>query len=311
MQSNFLLVGALILLTIRRMDAELRSHEIPGVATWSDDRLPVLDITTPSATARIYAHGAQLTHWQPTGASPVIFLSKESAFEDGKAIRGGVPICFPWFGPRDGQPAHGFVRNRSWQIADVRKFDDTVQVVLVTTSDATTRERWAHDYGARICYRVGKTLTMEFDVSNLSREPFTFSEALHTYFVVGDARQVAITGLEAGEYRDFPDRTKLTRQSGPIRFTEETDRVFVNTASTCVLADPALRRRIIVEKTGSNSTVVWNPWIAKSAALADFGNDEWTGMACIETANAFENSVTLATGATHRMTVRISVEPLG
>lgn len=292
------------------MNPELPKVEIPGIATWRMDGLPVLDIAVPSATARIYAHGAQLAHWQPAGTAPVIFMSAESAFEDGKAIRGGVPVCFPWFGPREGRGAHGFVRNRTWRVAEVREIDGAVLAKFETASDDATRALWPHDFTARLCFTVGTALTMDFEVTNTSSAAFTISEALHTYFAVGDARRTVVSGLEGAEYRDFPDRTGLTLQDGPIRFTAETDRVFVNTAATCVLEDPVLGRRIIVEKTGSNSTVVWNPWIAKSAALADFGDDEWMRMVCIETANAFENSVTVEAGATHRMTVRVSVAPL-
>jgi glucose-6-phosphate 1-epimerase len=292
------------------MDSELSKHEIPGIATWNEEGLLALNIQIPTASARIYAHGAQLAKWQPAGAAPVIFMSAESLFEDGKAIRGGVPVCFPWFGPREGQPAHGFVRNRTWRVVEVRQIDDAVRAVFETESDETTLARWPHNYLARLTHTIGDTLKMEFEVTNLSREPFTFSEALHTYFVVANARKVRVTGLENTKYRDFPDRTKLTVQEGAVDFTGETDRVFVNTPATCILDDPVLRRRIIVEKSGSLSTVVWNPWIEKSVALADFGDDEWTQMACIETANAFENSVTLNPNETHRMSVRISFAPL-
>jgi glucose-6-phosphate 1-epimerase len=306
----FLLVAAARTGTLRAMNAELRNHEIPGVATWRDEGLPVLDITAPSATARIYAHGAQLAHWQPAGAEPVIFMSAESAFEEGKAIRGGVPVCFPWFGPREGQAAHGFVRNRTWRVLEVREIDGAVRATFETASGEGTRAKWPHDFIARMSCTAGAVLAMEFEVTNTSREPFMFSEALHTYFAVGDAREVTVTGLEGAAYRDFPDRTKLTTQTGAIRFSEETDRVFVDTTGTCVIEDPVLGRRITVEKSGSLSTVVWNPWIAKAAALADFGDDEWMRMVCVETANAFENSVTLNAGATHRLTVRVSVAPM-
>lgn len=149
---------------------------------------------------------------------------------------------------------------------------------------------------------------MVLEVENISAAPFTYSEALHTYFVVGDARGSIVSGLENTWYRDFPDRAKLVLQEGAIHFTEETDRVFVNTQATCILTDPVMGRQIIVEKEGSDSTTVWNPWIAKSAAMPDFGDNEWPGMVCIETVNAAENSVTLAAGERHAMLARIRVE---
>lgn len=293
------------------MNPDLRAQEIPGVAAFEDGPggLIVLRIQSPLAAARIFLHGAQLTDWRPAGSEPVIFTSAESLYQEGKAIRGGVPVCFPWFGPRDGQPAHGFVRNKNWSVESVTRLEDgTVRAVLVTASDESTLACWPHAFVARLAYTVGATLTMELEVENTSHAPFTFSEALHTYFVVGDARQASVTGLESAQYRDFPDRSKLLTQSGPIRFTEETDRVYVNTRATCVLHDPVMGRRIVVEKSGSESTTVWNPWIAKSAALPDFGDDEWLRMVCIETVNAAENSVTLTPGERHRMATLISIE---
>lgn len=271
--------------------------------------LPVLVVATPAANARIFLHGAQLTHWQPTGAEPVIWMSGKSLYQEGKAIRGGVPVCFPWFGPREGQQAHGFVRNKSWELSELTRYDNgEVRAVFTTTSDAETLTQWAHAFVARLAYTVGPTLKMSLEVENTSDAPFTFSEALHTYFAVGAAQQAFVTGLDGAQYRDYPDRSVLVQQTGPIHFTEETDRVYVNTQTTCVLEDPVMARRIIVEKHGSDTTTVWNPWIAKAKAMADFGDEEWPEMVCIETVNSAENSVTLAPGAKHAMTAHITVE---
>ena len=295
------------------MAEELRADDLPDVVKLVDGPggLPVLQIRSGLAEADIFLHGAQLTHWKPRDADPVIFLSAESLFEEGKAIRGGVPICFPWFGPKAGDGAHGFVRNQTWTLSEVALQEEgELRVVLSVGASAETEKRWPHPFRARMVYVVGSTLEMTLEVENTGTAPFTYSEALHTYFVVGDVHQTRVTGLEDTDYRDFPDRTKITRQHGPITFTEETDRVFINTRATCVLADPSMKRRITVEKSGSDSTTVWNPWIAKSAALPDFGNDEWKRMVCIETVNAFENSVTLGAGESHATTARISVAPL-
>jgi glucose-6-phosphate 1-epimerase len=149
---------------------------------------------------------------------------------------------------------------------------------------------------------------MTFEVENRDATPFTYEAALHTYFHVSDAREVEVTGLEGVEFIDKVDAgTRKQQGAEPLRFTGETDRVFVQTTAPVTLHDPGMKRRIVVEKTGSLTTVVWNPWIAKSAAMADFGDDEWPGMVCIETANAGENAVTLAPGAVHLMSTLISV----
>lgn len=295
------------------MAEELRADDLPDVVKLvsGPGGLPVLQVRSALAEADIFLHGAQLTHWKPQGAEPVIFLSEKSLFEEGKAIRGGVPICFPWFGPRPGDGAHGFVRNQTWALDEVELQDGgEVRVILSVDSSPESQKRWPHPFRARMIYTVGKVLEMTLDVENTGADAFTCSEALHTYFVVGDVHQTRVTGLEETDYRDFPDRTKITRQHGPITFTEETDRVYINTRATCILDDPSMRRRITVEKSGSEGTTVWNPWIAKSASLPDFGDDEWKRMVCIETVNAFENSVTIAAGRSHATTARISVAPL-
>ncbi len=293
------------------MTSEIGSKKFPGVGAveTGPGGLPVLSIKTPAAEARIFLLGAQLSNWRPRGFDEVLFMSAKSHFEVGQAIRGGVPVCFPGFGPRPGFPAHGFVRNRSWKLEAVEAMEnDAVRAVFVTGSDDVSRVLWPHDFLVRLIFTIGRELSMELEVSNTSEAAFTFSEALHTYFIVGDVRQAAVTGLEGVSYRDFPDRSRLFDQEGSIRFVEETDRVYVNTKATCVLEDPVLKRGIVVAKTGSDTTTVWNPWIAKAAAMPDFGDDEWPGMVCIETANAAENSVTLRPKARHSMGALISVE---
>ena len=273
--------------------------------------LPVLAIRSTLAEADIFLHGAQLSHWKPKDTESVIFMSAESGYGVGKAIRGGVPICFPWFGPRAGESGHGFVRNQTWTLSEVSpQPDGSIRAVFATASSPETLKRWPHEFRARMIYVVGTTLEMTLEVENAGAEPLTYSDALHTYFVVGDVHQTRVTGLDGTEYRDFPDRAQLSRQEGDITFTCETDRVYVNTRATCVLEDPSMARQIIVEKSGSDSTTVWNPWIAKSAALPDFGDDEWKRMVCIETMNAFENSVQLGVGESHRTTAKISVAAL-
>lgn len=275
--------------------------------------LKVIEIINAQAEGLIYLQGAHATHWKPAGAEPVLFVSKQSHFAAGKAIRGGAPVCFPWFANRAGHPdspAHGFVRTAEWVRGSVSSNDDgstTARFVFVDSE--ATRAQWPHPFRAEYRVVVGSTLEMIFEVENTGAEPLTYGAALHTYFRVSNAADVAITGLEGAEYIDKVDGFKRKHLgTEPLQFTGETDRVFVNTMSTTRLIDPGLNRTIVVEKSGSNTTVVWNPWIAKAKAMADFGDDEWPGMACIETANSGENSITLAPGEKHAMTARIRLE---
>jgi glucose-6-phosphate 1-epimerase len=272
--------------------------------------LPRVTIASELAAAEIYLHGAHLTHFQPKGAQPLLFMSAESLFEANKPIRGGVPVIFPWFGPRAGSPEspmHGLVRTRSWQLdsSEVQP-DGTARVVLSLASDPSTLAVWPHAFKLRMSFRIGRSLEMELEVSNPGDQPFTFEEALHTYFRVGDVRQIAIAGLDDVEYIDKTDSLKRKRQpAGGIRITSETDRIYTDTRSTCTIHDPVLKRTLTVEKDHSDATVVWNPWIAKAKAMADFGDEEWPGMVCIETANVGAGAIRLDPGRSHVLRTRL------
>lgn len=277
--------------------------------------LPCLQIKTDLAEATIYLHGAHVTHFQPRGHKPVLFMSRSSWFAGEKPIRGGVPICFPWFGPRtDGQdgPAHGFARLREWEVTQISiAGDGAVDVLLRLPPTDLTRSLWPADFSLEYRVRVAHDLRMTLSVTNLASEPMTIQEALHTYIAIGDIHRTSLTGLDGVTYLDKMDGAKRKIEGpSPITFTAETDRVYLDTQSTCVIHDPTLGRKITIAKTGSNATVVWNPWIAKSKAMADFGDEEWPGMLCVETANAADNTLTLAPGASHAIESRISVDAL-
>jgi glucose-6-phosphate 1-epimerase len=271
-------------------------------------------VITDAAAGEVYLHGAHVTHYQPRSVEhPVLFLSSESRFEPGEPIRGGVPICFPWFGPKAGDanaPMHGFARTREWSLVSTKRIDDrSAAVTLELRSDDETRRQWPHDFVARYMVTVGPVLEMALEVTNTSRGgPFTFQEALHTYFSVADARQVSISGLQNTRYFDKVAEAEETQGAEPIRFTGETDRVYQDTTTNCVIDDPVWRRRLITEKAGSRTTVVWNPWIEKAKQLPDFGDEEWRSMACVETANAGSTPVVLNPGESHVIRAIVRVE---
>ncbi len=253
----------------------------------------------------MYLYGAHVTGFQPVGHKPVLFVSDATMYQRGKAIRGGVPVCFPWFGPHPSDkaaPSHGPARITDWELAGVDREEDALSLNLSAAFDPY-----------QVDYRVtfGHELSMALAVRNTSESTATFESALHTYLAVGDARQVGITGLSGVEYLDKVDGTKRkTQPDQPITFTGETDRVYVDTGSACVLTDPVIGRQITVDKSGSRSTVIWNPWVDKAAAMGDFGNEEWLEMACIETANAGPNAVALAPGGVHEMSATVTLRDL-
>jgi glucose-6-phosphate 1-epimerase len=290
---------------------------IPGVLAFHENEAGLIRarITTPACTAELYLQGAHLTDWQPAGHGPVLFLSERSSFAPGKAIRGGVPIIFPWFGARTGArtdgPSHGFARTENWELAFAAQSGDDIHLTL--TLEPTEQSRALGFDHFRVAFQIilGETLTMRLTVANEADEPLHFEEALHTYLTVGDAAQVHITGLADTEYLDKTDSFRRKLQTGPvITLTGETDRPYLNTGNTVKLEDPTLRRRITVAKQGSQTTVVWNPWAGLSAKLADMANDGWRRMTCIEAANAADNAIDLAPRSAHTMETRISVEAL-
>ena len=272
-----------------------------------------LVIGTAQADAEIYLQGAHVTHFQPRGGKPVLFMSAKSWFEPGKPIRGGVPICFPWFGPRqDGKPgaAHGFARLLEWELTAAEQAGNgAVEIGLRLVSNDATRKEWDGEFEAEYRVTVGPALGLRLRVRNTSRQPMRIEEALHTYLAVDDVRQVTIEGLAGTAYSDRVGTPhEETEGAAPIRITAETDRIYRNTHAMCVVRDPGWNRRLVVEKTGSDATVVWNPWIAKAKAMPDFGDDEWPSMLCIETCNVREHAVTVAPGQSHGMGAVIRVE---
>jgi glucose-6-phosphate 1-epimerase len=272
--------------------------------------LPRLAIAGSHGTAALYFQGAHLTAWHPANAAaPVLWLSRESRFEPGKAIRGGVPICLPWVGANASDPAapaHGFARLRDWTLIDA---NEDVHGVITLTMELSSAP--PHVFTAQYRVTFGDSLTMELSVHNPGSVPFIFEEALHTYFAVGNIHTVAVSGTEDTDYLDKVAGFARRRQSdAPIAFTGETDRVYLNTHTTCLIHDPDLRRTIAIRKSGSDTTVIWNPWIDKAKAMPDFGDVEWTQMVCVETCNVNVHAKTLQPGERHSMTATLAVTAL-
>lgn len=266
-----------------------------------------------SAHYGIFDQGAHVWAYQPDGQAPVLWVSGQSAFAAGAPIRGGVPVVFPWFGPgRDGTltPPHGFARTAVWHLSDTKDTLDRDGRLLVEyeLDDAMTghQDNFPAPYTAYLRAKFTPDyLGIELQVTNTGTEDFTFDNALHTYLAVGDVREITISGLDGAAYLDKVTDESRT-QSGDLTVGEETDRVY-ESAGDVVLTDPVLGRTLNISKSGSANTVVWNPWIDKSAAMEDFGDDDWTSMICIEAANALGNAITLRPGETHHLKQRISI----
>lgn len=275
--------------------------------------LKVLRLAGATSGLEVALQGAQVVEWIRDDARPVLFVSPNSGFAPGKAVRGGVPLIFPWFGPKAGDsaaPQHGFARARDWRLRGVAVVPGgECRVTLALEADDGTRGAWPHEFKAKFSACAGEDLRLTLEVRNSGTSAFSFEAALHTYFAVSDIRNVSVRGLENAVYIDKVAAGERQRAGdSPISFRGETDRVYLDTDATCTIDDPDWKRRIVIAKSGSRSTVVWNPWIDKARTMSDLGDPAWTGMLCVETANAADDARTLAPGEAHVLEARIAVE---
>jgi len=289
---------------------------IPGHLAFEEGPggLTVAKVANAQAEAMISLSGGHVMTWNPVGERPVLWLSGYAKFAAGKSIRGGVPICWPWFGPHATEssfPGHGFARTVPWSVSATEAPDaGTTRLVLKLEQSDATRLQWPHASEAEITLTVGRELTLELTTRNRSSEPFLLGEALHTYFAVSDIRNCPIQGLDGVTYMDKVDGGQHKRQAGAIAISSEVDRVYLGTAGDCVIEDPAWGRAIRIRKQASESTVVWNPWVEKAEKMGDFGSDGYLGMVCVESGNALDNQVTVPAGGEHRLWVSYAVEGL-
>ncbi len=288
----------------------LRFEELPG-------GLVVAQVKTAMAEATIALQGAHVMSYQPKGHEPLIWLSKFASFVPGKSIRGGVPVCWPWFGPHESNPkfpGHGFARTTPWRLVETKALPDArIRLEFEIVETETVRAQWPHQSKVRNIVTVGQELEVELATTNTGSVSFKLTQALHTYFQVGDIRKATVAGLDGCDYLDKVDGGARKRQEGPVVFTQETDRIYLGTRGCCGILDPVLDRTILITSTGSRSTIVWNPWTAKAEKMGDFGPDGHLNMVCVETANADADAIVLRAGETHRMTAqyRIVAAPRG
>jgi glucose-6-phosphate 1-epimerase len=297
-----------------QIDALNRTFGIPNVAevTSGNGGLPKVRVTGPSASADIYLHGAHIVSWQPANEREVLFLSQQSHWENGRAIRGGIPICFPWFRSKANDPsapAHGFVRTKEWRLESVKAEAESVVVALSTQDDESTQRWWPHSFRLVHTLSIGRSLQLELKVTNTAQAPFRFEEALHTYFRVSHAENVRVRGLDRAKYLDNVDGNREKTQSGDLIFSGKTDNAYLDIPGAAELLDPAFRRNLRTEKSNSATTVAWNPWQEGAASLKDLGSEEWRQFACVEASNILGSAISLAPGHEHKMQATLSLIP--
>ena len=270
--------------------------------------LPVLNLAGPSSSAKICLLGGHVMSWIPAGCKDVLWMSGKSLFEVGKAIRGGIPVCWPWFSKHPGNPdfpMHGFARIMMWTLISVAaEADDTVAVLELRDSDES-RKFFPGSFCLRMTVRAGKELNVRLTTKNTGDKAFTITQALHTYYSVGDIGQVSIDGFGGLDCIDKLQDARIKRRENPFVIDREVDEVYFNAPGQAVIHDASLKRDIVIDKQGSGSAVVWNPWIRKSISMPDFPDDGYKTMLCVETANVADDARTIQPNEEHALTLSI------
>jgi len=275
-----------------------------------DGGMPVVHLTNDLGNATVALQGAHVLNYQAGDGDSLIWMSKDATYAVGKSLRGGVPICWPWFGPHASDatlPGHGPARTTNWKpVATAALPDGSTRISFEMIESDQTRRQCGHPLRVQMHVCVGGTLSLQLETTNMGTSDVVLGEALHTYFYVGDVRQASIHGLDGCVYIDKMDAGIRKQQLGDVQITEQTDRIYLATGSDVEIADPVLNRTIKIHCDGSDSVVVWNPWIETAAKMGDLGEDGYLHMLCVETTNAADDVVHLAAGKTHRMSAEYS-----
>lgn len=302
--------------TLQHLIAEF-SHSPAAEWTSGAGELSLLRTHTALADGAMFAHGAHVTSWRPAGHNEVLFVSEKSPFTHGKAIRGGVPVCFPWFAARTNDPkpggksspSHGFARTRPWAVQSVNVEADVVRVTCTLPEDDEQHALWDGRASLTAVISFGAELELALTVRNNGSTPSTIELALHSYFRVSDITQVRLSGLEGLRYIDKTDAGATRQQPlGDFALIHETDRVYYGASGTVLIADPGMDRALRVQQSGSDCTVLWNPWSTRAATMSDLGPDDWKRFVCVEACCCGERALQLEPGQSHTLTQRISVQ---
>ncbi len=270
--------------------------------------LEYVEVDTDLCQARIFMQGAQIESFQPKGQAPLLWVSSADDFQPGSGIRGGVPVCWPWFGMHENPqwPQHGFARTRLWQLDAVQMQDQAVELKFSLTVDDADKQYWPHQSRVELIFNLSDSLSVKLVNTNLGETPFSLTQALHTYFPIEDIHQLKASGFSGANYIEFGEGP-YTQDGDEVRFDRETDRVFSQLGDCQLLHTP--NGTIEVRRENSHSAILWNPWIDKSKRLSRFNDKDYLTMVCLEAANVLDDQVTLAPGESHTLATHIRWQP--
>ncbi|KQQ53519.1 D-hexose-6-phosphate mutarotase [Pseudomonas sp. Leaf127] len=296
----------------------------PQVESVTFDELNCWRIRHGTAELLVAQQGAHILSYQVDGQAPLVWFNDSAIFKQGTPIRGGVPVCWPWFGNLARNPdsvqamrqssepanAHGEARILDWQLLGIGEDGDALLIDFILPQAEGQLPGWPHNVGLKLSIRLDHALNISLVSYNGGPDEVTLSQALHTYFKVSDVRQVSLQGVDGLRYIETLENWEERQQAGDLTFAAETDRIYLDTPNVLAINDPGLNRRILIQTHGSSSAVVWNPWETRARALPDMADDGWQGMLCVETANVMSDVVTLAPQAMHVLSVSLWSEPL-
>jgi len=299
------------MIDIDELDEQFSIEGEVGFAELEED-LVFITVSNKYADADICLYGAHITSFRPHKSMDLLWMSPESSFEVGKAIRGGIPVCFPWFGPHKtdpDKPQHGFARLMYWDVAatSTNAAGETI-VKLELNSSEETKAYWPHDFCAEMIIVVGKTLVETLKVTNTSSELFDYTCALHSFFSLSAIESISIEGLKGLTYYNQNTGENGIQEEEILEIQEPVTRHYLNTETPVVIADSAFRRRIKVDKKGSKVTTVWNPGAETCAKIVDLPDDAYETFVCVEATNAFDYPVHLAPGESFETSAIIGID---
>ncbi|SDG97128.1 D-hexose-6-phosphate mutarotase [Nitrosomonas sp. Nm132] len=300
-----------------RIEQLNRDHGIAGQVEFIEGQggFPFIRVNNAKANALISVYAGQVLSFRSAGKTDdLMFLSEKAYYQAGKAIKGGVPICWPWFGPDPegkGRPAHGFVRNRMWDVIETSvAANGDAEVVLGLTDTPETQTIWPHAFALVLKITVGEALNLELVTRNMGSEAFSITQAFHTYFSVGDIHQTRVSGLEGRQYIDKVEGGQQKTQSGAVTISSEVDRIYLDVLNDILIHDAAMKRQIRIASQGSETAVVWNPWAKISAEMGDLQDDDYLRLLCVETANAATDIITIQPGSEFKLVANYRAESL-
>jgi glucose-6-phosphate 1-epimerase len=304
-------IAKIIMIDIDELEDKFSIEGEVGFAELEND-LIFMTVSNKYADVDICLYGAHITSFRPYDSMEVLWMSPDSNFEVGKAIRGGIPVCFPWFGMNKTDPEmpqHGFARLMYWDVLGTSTLPSGETVVrLQLCSSEETKAYWPYDFCAEMTITVGSTLIVTLKVTNTSATPFDYTCALHSYFGLSAIENLTIEGLQGRNYYNQLTGENEVQEEEILQIQGPLTRHYLDTETPCVIEDNIYMKKILVAKTGSKVTTVWNPWEETCAKMTDMPDDGYQTFVCVETVNAFNDVIHLSPLESHETTAMISLE---